>query len=344
MRTVNIGVVGTGFMGVTHIKSYLKIPGARLGAVCDPRLPANGDLSGIGGNVGDGKPLQLDMTQVKAYSKFEDLLANPEIDLIDLCVPTAQHPQLATAALRAGKHVICEKPLARTPALCREIVDVAAKSKGFFMPAMVMRFWPEWAWLKKAIDEKTYGKVLAARFRRVCAPPGWSKANYFKGDDSGGALLDLHIHDTHFIGLVCGVPQQVFSTGIEEGGAVQYLTTSYLFGPGGPAVTCASGAVAQKGRPFVHGFEIYLEKATLVFESGTAPLTVLTADGKAKTPKFRGGEDPLSGFTSEIQAAVDGIAFGRLPELLSGQLARDALVMCHKEIQSARSGKPVRVA
>ena len=67
-----------------------------------------------------------------------------------------------------------------------------------------------------------------------------------------------------------------------EKDAVNYLTTQYLFGPGGPAVSCSSGALAQKGRPFVHGYEIYLERATLVYESGTCPLTVLTADGKVE--------------------------------------------------------------
>ena len=89
MKTVNIGVTGIGFMGATHIKAYMKIPGARLAAICDAvRLPVDGDLSAIGGNLGDGKPFKLDMTQVKAYSNFDELLANPDIDLIDLCVPT----------------------------------------------------------------------------------------------------------------------------------------------------------------------------------------------------------------------------------------------------------------
>ena len=211
MKTVNIGVAGMGFMGATHIKAYLKIPGARIGAICDAhRLPIDGDLSSISGNIGDGKPLKLDMTQVKAYLNFDELLADPSIDLVDLCVPTPQHHPLSLAALRAGKHVICEKPLARTPEQCREIVVEAAKSKGFFMPAMVMRFWPEWAWLKDAITSGSYGKVLAARFRRVSAPPGWSKASYFKGNDSGGALLDLHIHDTDFIQFCFGRPKSVF--------------------------------------------------------------------------------------------------------------------------------------
>jgi hypothetical protein len=108
-------------------------------------------------------------------------------------------------------------------------------------------------------------------------------------------------------------------------------------------VSCSSGAIAQKGREFVHGFEIYLEQATLVYESGTTPLTVLTADGKVRQPKLRGGTEATSGFTAEIQMAVDGIRAGKEPDLLSGQLARDALVLCHKECESVRSGKPVAV-
>jgi predicted dehydrogenase len=156
--------------------------------------------------------------------------------------------------------------------------------------------------------------------------------------------VDLHIHDTHFIGLVCGVPARVFSTGVIEGGAVAYLTTQYLYGPGGPAVSCSSGAVAQKGREFVHGYEIYLEKATLVYESGATPLTVLTADGKVEQPRLEGGGDPIAAFATEMQTAVDGVVSGKEPDLLSGQLARDALVLCHKEIESVRTGTAVAVA
>src|SRR5439155_27317531 len=126
-----------------------------------------------------------------------------------------------------------------------------------------------------------------------------------------------------FIGLVAGLPAKVFATGlVNDKGVVDYLMTSYLYGPGGPAVTCASGALAQKGRPFVHGYEIYLERATLLYESGVTPLTVLSADGQSARPDLAGDIDPVSAFAAEIQAAVDGIAAGKLPDLLSGKLAR----------------------
>jgi len=139
------------------------------------------------------------------------------------------------------------------------------------------------------------------------------------------------------------VPARVFATGLVENAAVVYLTTQYLYGKDGPCVTCSSGAVAMAGRPFVHGYEIYLEQATLAYESGALPLTVYTADGKAETPPLGGGDDPVAGFTAESQAAVDGVASGRAPDLLGGKLARDALVLCHKECESVRTGQAVAV-
>ena len=122
------------------------------------------------------------------------------------------------------------------------------------------------------------------------------------------------------------------------------MTTQYLYGPGGPAISCSSGALAQKGRPFVHGYEIYLEQATLVYESGTCPLTVLNADGTSEQPTLTGGDEATTAFTLEIQAAVDGVQAGRAPDLLSGKLARDALVLCYRECESVKTGKAVAIA
>ncbi len=75
-----------------------------------------------------------------------EVLADPEVELVDLCTPTPLHPEQSIAALKAGKYVFCEKPLARTSAAAREILKVAESSRGFLMPAMCMRFWPGWSW------------------------------------------------------------------------------------------------------------------------------------------------------------------------------------------------------
>ncbi|MDB6023651.1 MAG: afr 7 [Pedosphaera sp.] len=337
MKTVNIGVAGIGFMGATHIKSYLKIPGARLAAICDAtRLPKDGDLSGISGNIGDGKPLKLDMNEVKAYSNFDDLLADPYIDLVDLCVPTPQHHQLSIAALRAGKHVICEKPLARTPALCREIVEIAAKAKGFFMPAMVMRFWPEWAWLKKAIDEKTYGKVLAARFRRVSGPPGWSKASYFKGEDSGGALLDFHIHDTDFVQFCFGRPRSVFSTGTTRfSGAVDHVVTAYQFASGVPVVAEGSWLMADS-YGFKMEYTVNFEKATADFDIGRgADALKLHEEGQQTRTVQCAAED---GYVVELRHMIQSIQNGVPPSIVTAADGLSAVEICDAEERSIKSG------
>lgn len=341
-KTVNVGVAGIGFMGATHIKSYLKIPGARLAAICDAtRLPAGGDLSHIAGNIGDAKPLQLDMTQVKGYAKFEELLADPDIDLIDLCVPTPQHHPLCLAALKAGKHVVCEKPLARTSALCREIAAAAAQAKGYFMPAMVMRFWPEWAWVKDAIERQTYGKVLAARFRRASSPPGWSRAGYFKGADSGGALLDLHIHDSDFVQFCFGRPLGVYSSGLTRfSGAIDHVFTTYQVAAGIP-VTAEGTWLMTDGFGFKMEYTVNFEKATVDFDSSRgAEALNLYEEGQKPRVVTLGSDD---GYVLELRHIIESIQQGKPPSIVTAADGLSAVEICEAEEKSVKANAFVRL-
>ena len=352
---VRIGIVGVGFMGMIHYLAAKKLKGAKVEALCsrDEKKLA-GDWTSIQGNFGP-RGEQMDLSGLRKYRDLKELLADPNIDLIDVCNPTNLHPETAIKALEAGKHVLVEKAIALEAKDADAMLAAAKKAKRLLMVAHVLPFFPEFAYAADAIRSGKHGKLIGAHFKRVISKPDWS-AEIGDASKTGGPAVDLHIHDTHFIGLVAGVPNQVFSTGVVSGGAVDYLTTSYLYPPspgtpgegsgvrGGPAVTCSSGAVAMKGRPFVHGYEIYLEKATLVYESGTCPLTVLTADGKSEQPTFSGGDDATTAFTLELQAAVDGVTSGKEPDLLSGKLARDALVLCQKECESVKTGKAVAIA
>jgi predicted dehydrogenase len=339
---IRIGIVGIGFMGRIHYLAAQRLSGAKVTAICS-RDPAKlaGDWRATRGNFGP-EPGLVDLTGIKKYSAVADLLADPDIDLIDICTVTDQHAPIAIQALQAGKHVLVEKAIALTPADADAMLAAAKSAGKLLMVAHVLPFFPEFRYAAEIIRGGQYGKVLAAHFKRVIAKPDWS-ADIADAAKTGGPAVDLHIHDTHFIGLVCGVPQQVFAVGTVEGDAVTYLTTSYLYGPGGPAVTCSSGAICMSGRPFVHGYEIYLEKASLIYDSGGVPLTVLTADGKATQPTLPGGGDALTAFTDELQTAVAGVQAGREPDLLRGQLARDALVLCHRECESVKTGRPVAV-
>ena len=339
---VRIGLVGIGFMGWIHYLASRGLQGAQLAAVCSrDKSKLSGDWRSIRGNFGPPGE-QVDLSHVKKYQSLGELLADPEIDLVDICNPTHLHAETVIGALKAGKHVLVEKAIALQPDQADAMLMAAKQANRQLMVAHVLPFFPEFAYAAEAVRSGRYGKMLGGHFKRVISRPDWS-ADIGDAAKTGGPAIDLHIHDTHFIGLLCGVPKSVFSTGIVEDGTVNYLTTQYLYGPGGPSVTCSSGATAMAGRPFVHGYEIYLEKATLVYESGTCPLTLLTADGKATQPSLPGGGDAIAAFTSEIQAAVDGVHSGKTPDLLSGQLARDALVMCYKECESVKSGQIVAV-
>ncbi len=339
---VRIGIVGVGFMGMIHYLASRKLKDARVEAICsrDEKKLA-GDWRSIQGNFGPRGEM-MDLTGIKKYRDLDDMLANPDIDLIDICNPTLLHPETAIKALQAGKHVLVEKAIALEPKDADAMLDAAKKAGRLLMVAHVLPFFPEFAYAAEVIRGQQYGKLLGGHFKRVISMPDWS-AEIGDASKTGGPAIDLHIHDTHFIGLVCGVPSQVFSTGVVSKGSVDYLTTQYLYGPGGPAVTCSSGAVAMKGRPFVHGYEIYLERATLVYESGSCPLTLLKADGTSEPVKLAGGDEATTAFTLEIQAAVDGIQAKREPDLLSGKLARDALVMCYCECESVKTGRAVAV-
>jgi predicted dehydrogenase len=340
---IRIGIAGIGFMGMIHYLAAQRVRGARVTAICSrERKKLAGDWRGIRGNFGPAGTM-MDLGMVKGYQRFEDLLADPHIDLVDITTPTDRHADMAIAALKAGKHVLVEKAIALDPKDADAMVKAAHRADKLLMVAHVLPFFPEFAFAASTVRSGQYGKLLGGHFKRVIAKPDWSAAI---GDASrtGGPAVDLHIHDTHFIGLIAGVPQKVFSVGVlGKGGAVDYLTTEYLYGNKGPAISCSSGAVAMKGRQFVHGFEIYLEKATLTYESSGTPLTLFTADGKTKSPKLKGGGDHLTAFTDEIQAAVNGVMANKEPDLLCGQLARDALVLCHRECQSVKSGKVVAI-
>src|SRR5271165_4170445 len=108
---VRIGIVGIGFMGMTHFRAARGLTGARVAAICsrDPRKLA-GDWRGIQGNFGPPGEI-VDLADVKKFDRLDALLADPGIDLVDICTPSHLHPDSAIRALEAGKHVLVEKPI-----------------------------------------------------------------------------------------------------------------------------------------------------------------------------------------------------------------------------------------
>ena len=340
MNEINVAVVGLGFMGVTHLKAYQKIPNVRIAALCDAvRLPVDGVLAAAGGNIGSDDSLSFDMTRVKATHDLNELLDDPSIDLVDICVPTLAHRKLAIAALKAGKHVICEKPLARTAAAAREIAAAAAAAKGYFMPAMCIRFWPEYAWLKNAIDQQSYGKVLAARFRRVSEPPAWGREHFFDGAKSGGAILDLHIHDADFVQFCFGRPQAVFAQGFSlYSGEIDHLVAQYQVACGA-AVSAEGGWVMGPGHGFEMAYTVIFENATADFNCTRGPDSLrLFENGKTRhtiTP------EPGDGYLHELSYMIRCITTGQAPAMVTVSDGASAVEICEAEGESIRTGRMV---
>ena len=361
---VRIGIIGAGFMGMTHIEGATKfqdkrgkrtISGSKLrgGKVVAfatrNKQKLAGDWTMVQGNFGPPGG-NYDVSPLKPYSDYHDLLADPDIDLVDICLPADQHEQVTMEAIKAGKHVLVEKPIAVELAAANRMVKAAEKAGVQLMVAQVLPFFPEFRYAADCIEKGKYGAIKAAHFKRVIAQPNWSSdmSDFRK---LGGWGVDLHIHDNHYISLICGVPKQVYSRGILQDGLVNHLHTNYVYDDSELAVTCVSGGIAAKGLAFGHGFEIYLEKATLLYDAGTyggewvvnRPLTLITNSGKVSEPKLKGGDDWCAAFTSELQVAVDGIRSGQTPRILSGTLARDALKLCYAEGKSIAAGRATKV-
>ena len=338
---VKVAVVGLGFMGIAHLRAYQRIPAARIVAVCGAgRLPKDGLLPGISGNISAPDTLRLG-NNVRVYRDFEILLADREVEVVDLCVPTLLHAPQAIAALRAGKHVICEKPLARTSVLARQIVRAAQNAKGYFMPAMCLRFWPEWVWLREAVRKRTFGKLLAIRFRRVGEAPSWSRETYLNGAASGGALLDLHIHDADLVQWLFGRPTAVFASGLSRvSGAIDHVVAQYRV-RARVTVSAEASWLMTKGHGFSMAYTANFERATADCDSARgADALHLFEEGRApRLIRGRGGD----GYHQELSYFIDCVRSGRRPSVVTVEDGLSAVRICEAAARSVKLGRIVAI-
>ncbi|HEX6972105.1 MAG TPA: Gfo/Idh/MocA family oxidoreductase, partial [Limnochordia bacterium] len=223
---MNIGIVGIGFMGTTHYKAALSLTGARVGAIVtrDPKKKT-GDWRHIRGNFGEGGGVQ-DLTGVTVYDRLEALLADPSIDLVDLCLPTRLHPSAAIQALEAGKHVLVEKPIALTLEEADRMLDAATRNQRRLFVGQVLRFFPEFALIKRLAESGEYGALLGLHLKRVISKPDWGSGDWFsRAEETGGPVIDLHIHDADFVQYLFGMPDRIGAGGfVSPDGQVLYLT------------------------------------------------------------------------------------------------------------------------
>ena len=344
-----VGIVGIGFMGMVHYLSYQKLPGVKVVALCEQNTKRlAGDWTEIQGNFGP-PGTQMDLAGIATYESSDDLIADPNVDLVDITLPPAAHADVAIAALRGGKHVFCEKPMAMTVGDCDRMLAAAEEAGKRLLIGHVLPFFPEYAWALREIRSGEHGRLLGGSFKRVIADPSWLE-NYWQPDQIGGPMLDLHVHDAHFIRLLFGMPKTVTSCGRLRNTLAEHWHTQFDYGPKCPAVQATGGTIKQQGRSFNHGFEIHLEKATLTFEFAVVagvgfylcPPTLLTSNSKVQRPKLK-GDDPMDAFAHELRELVCGVRDAFPLEILDADFAKDAITICQKQTESLRRCRSVRV-
>ncbi|HTF89720.1 MAG TPA: Gfo/Idh/MocA family oxidoreductase [Planctomycetota bacterium] len=306
-RPTGIGIIGLGFMGRTHLAAFQGANAMglsnRLVAVSDADPERRAGRAAEGGNFDTGakRELLFDPRNVRASEDPRAVIDDPEVELVSICTPTTSHVELALAALAAGKHVLVEKPVGLASAEVKRLADAASRSERLCMPAMCMRFWPGWDWLREHIRRATFGPVRSAVFSRLGTRPAWNPSFYQDPRQSGGALFDLHIHDADFVRWCFGEP-----TSVSSSGSLDHITTLYRFQDGPPHVVAEGGWDHTSGFAFRMRYIVVFEHATAEFDFNRAPRLVLSRNGTSEAVEL----PQHSGYDGEIRHLLAMIARG----------------------------------
>ena len=341
---LKIGIAGIGFMGMIHYLAYQNIPGVKVVAFCEKYNQARlaGDWTTNKGNFGP-QGTMMDMSPFACYTELADMVADPNVDMVDVCLPPNQHAEATIMALKGGKHVFCEKPIALSAEEGKAMAQTAAETGKILNIGHVLPFFPAYKFLIDAKKDGRWGKLLGGNFFRVTADPKWL-VHYYDLDIVGGPMLDLHVHDAHFIRYFFGMPKAVQGVGrCRKENVPEYFNVQFLYDDPSIVVTATSGAIMQAGRPFTFGFEVHFEKATVLCDLyADLPLTVLNEDGTVTKPELPACSDTFP-FEQELTEAKRSIETGVKSEILDCSLASDSVILCHKEIEAIMTRKQVMI-
>lgn len=259
---IKVGLIGCGFMGTMHANCYKNIPGVELAAVADVR-PEKAQEIAAGTNAviyGDGK----------------DLIANAQVDVIDICLPTYLHAEYALLAMDKVKYLFVEKPVTLTVQEADALIEKSAATGCQVQVGQVIRFWDEYVALREMVQENRYGAVVNANFRRISPSPDWGWNNWLHDVSvSGGAAQDLHIHDVDYVLSLFGEPKSFYSVKNSRGEQNAYINTIMQFD--GFAVGVEGTWDLPASHPFQATFRVVFENA--VVENDGGKFMLYTAEG-----------------------------------------------------------------
>ena len=328
---MKVGIVGVGFMGTTHVAGWAATPAEIVGFTSETQQEA-GALA--------------KQYNAKVYSSLDEML--PEVDVVDICSPTHLHHDMALKAAAAGKHIICEKPLARTTRQAQEIVTACRKAGVQLLVAHVVRFFPEYALAYSAVAEGQIGKPGVIRLHRGSYRPKKPAGNWFLDEvKSGGILMDLMIHDYDYARWIAGEVESVSARRLTElhlEAPVDYglVILSHRSG----ALSHIAGAWAYPPPTFRTHLEIAGDRGLIEFDSdGTAPIqNLILKSGNSHAPDVALPSSPVSEspYTTQIKEFYAALAEGK-PARVSAADGLAAVQIADAAIQSAHSGRPVKL-
>ncbi|MCW5934279.1 MAG: Gfo/Idh/MocA family oxidoreductase [Fimbriimonadia bacterium] len=324
-----VGIVGLGTMGRTHAEAYQQMPDVEITAVFD-RNPVRTE------------PFASDF-QTFGATTLGELLNRCEI--VDICVPTYRHAEFAIPAVEAGKAVVCEKPLGRTMEQCEQILEAVSKHNALFMPAHVLRFFPEFKRAHELVQGGAVGNVAAVRTRRGGDFPRASSDWYADFSKSGGVALDLIIHDFDWIRWTFGPIERVYAKSLTFQNLEHLDYTLVTMRATSGAVIHVEGTWCDPGG-FRVTFEICGDAGMLEYDS--RQMVALRMAKRAEGAQGGGVEVPdnpalQDPYYLELRHFVDCYQQGIQP-MISAQDGYEAARIALAAIESAQTGKVISLS
>ena len=307
---IRVAIVGFGFMGRMHYGVWRRRRDSRVVAVCD--VHAAQFTAKVSGNRPGADNSKLPR-RIRLYSDLTEMLSVGGFDVVDITLPTFLHPDAVISALNAGFHVLCEKPMALDLKECDRMLAAEAQSGKILMIAQCARYDPPNVYLKRLVEEQTYGAVLAADFTRFCAPPAWTSCGkgWFANEKvSGGVVLDMHIHDADLVQHLFGLPKTVSSVCHRRpDGAIDHVSTAYGFAD--KVVTADASWAASATLSFDKSYRVFFENATVFCGARYGKHVVVYPNkGKpfeVKLGKVTGYDNEIAEFATSVRGKCEGV-------------------------------------
>lgn len=325
---VKVGIAGMGGMGWFHASRYMKLPNVELVAMADIDADRMHAEHAVQINMEDAEA-RLDPEQVTRYPNAQALIADPALDVVDLCLPTYLHADAAIAALEAGHHVFCEKPMALAVEAADRMIEAAERAERKLMIGQCVRFWPEYVYLRQLIEEGTYGDLRSLTMWRIGGRPGWTTRNWFLDPKlSGGPLLDLHIHDVDYVNDVLGWPDRLEVTARSFGDADRLDAIHAFFDyRDGPQIHMRAGWAPMQ-IPFESGFEAWFDGAVLRYQNGELRRFTGATEVESDVPPYETGD----GYLNEIAYFLRCVENDTAPVRCTPASTRDSVALIQAEL------------